>query len=56
MTISAKNIERIGYDFVKSEIVLYFFKAEIIDNINKKEYRFRADYKTFVEYAKKIIK
>jgi len=56
MTIRSKDIKEVGYDLVRQEVILFFYKAIVIDNVNKKEYRFRADYKTFVEYAKKIIK
>lgn len=56
MTIRSKDIKEVGYDLIRQEVILFFHKETVIGNINKKEYRFRADYKTFVEYAKKIIK
>lgn len=56
MTIRSKDIKEVGYDLIRQEVILFFHKETVIDNVNKKEYRFKADYKTFVEYAKKIIK
>lgn len=56
MNIKAKDIKEVGYDLRHQEVILFFYKAVVVNNVNKKEYRFQADYKTFVKYAEKILK
>lgn len=56
MKLDAKNISEVGYDFRRQEVILFFKKAEVINNINKKEYRFSGAYEVFVEFSKKIFK
>lgn len=55
MNFNAKDIEKVGYDLMRGEVVLFFYKSVVINNVNRKEYRFQADYKTFTNYAQEIL-